>query len=365
MLSFYKKYYKTVFDIALIIVTIYLFMWLFSFLYKLVAPIFWSLVIFAIIEPLARFLYRRGIKKSIASAMSILLFLLIVLGIISGLGIIVITQTLSLMEKLPFYSSIVQTYFLDNIAAIQARYDFTALPPEVLTQAKNYAANLGSHLTQYVQAVLNTSVTMLTTFSSLVVNFVVGVILAYFLSVEIELWKRVANDKTPRTFKTAFAFLRNNVIKGIVSYIKAQAKLISITFAIVLISLLVLNVANSLTLAIISAIFDVLPLLGVSSLFIPWIIYCFVVGNTSLGIWLSVVLLIVTLFRQILEPKITGDSLGVSAFTMLSFMILSLSLFGVAGLIMSPILIITVKALYEQGYLSKWIRKPEEEYPTG
>lgn len=43
-------------------------------------------------------------------------------------------------------------------------------------------------------------------------------------------------------------------------------------------------------------------------------------------------------------------------------MIVSLSLFGVSGLIIAPVLIITIKALHEQGYLKKWIRLPEEEY---
>lgn len=97
-------------------------------------------------------------------------------------------------------------------------------------------------------------------------------------------------------------------------------------------------------------------------MFIPWIIYLFIVGQTTLAIWLSAVLLVILLVRQILEPKLVGDSLGVSAFTMLSFMIVSLSLFGVAGLILSPILIILIKSLNDQGYLKRWIRKPAEEY---
>ena len=75
-------------------------------------------------------------------------------------------------------------------------------------------------------------------------------------------------------------------------------------------------------------------------------------------------LLVVILVRQIMEPKITGESLGVSAFTTLAFMIV-LSLFGFAGVILSPVLIILIKALYTQGYLQRWIRKPEDEYAEG
>lgn len=143
---------------------------------------------------------------------------------------------------------------------------------------------------------------------------------------------------------------------------KAQLKLISITFGIIFISLLLLGVSNAFLIGLLSALFDLLPLLGVPVIFIPWIVYLFIAGNSWLAIWLTVVLGVTLITRQILDPKITGNTLGVSAFTMLSFMILSLSLFGVVGVVLSPILLILVKALYDQGYLNKWIRMPKEEF---
>jgi predicted PurR-regulated permease PerM len=200
----------------------------------------------------------------------------------------------------------------------------------------------------------------ITSFSTFLVNFLIGIILAYFLSIEIGDWKKLAREKTPNTFKVAFTFLRENVLKGIGTYLKAQLKLISITFAIIYIVLLFLGVNNAFSISVLAAIFDVLPLLGVATLFIPWIIYLFAIGNSTLAFWLLGLLGVVVLMRQILEPKITGDSLGVSAFTTLAFMIISLSLFGIAGLILSPILIILIKALIDQGYLQQWIRKPED-----
>src|SRR5699024_4793633 len=168
-------------------------------------------------------------------------------------------------------------------------------------------------------------------------------ILAYFLSIEIEMWKRIARDKTPDTFKKAYVFLRDHVLKGIGGYLKAQAKLISITFAIIFISLILLRVNNAFAIALLAALFDILPLLGVSTIFLPWIITLFIIGNVQLAIWLSALLAVVVGFRQIFEPKIVGDSLGVSAFTMLSFMVISLALFGISGLVLAPVLIILIK----------------------
>ncbi len=360
MLSFYKKYWKTAFDIGMIIVTIYLIMWLFSSLYKIAAPIFLSLVVFMIIEPLAKFLHRRRIKKSIATGISMLLFILVVLGVMTFAGVIFIKQVNDLASKIPQYTTQLQTEIALQIDFIQQK--FNALPPGLAEKINTYGSSIATQATNLAETALYGLLGFLTSFSNFVVKFSIAVILAYFLSVEIETWKKLAHEKTPRTFKHAFFFLKENVIKGIVGYIKAQLKLISITFALVFIGLLVIGVSNSFALSLLSGFFDILPLLGVSTLFIPWIIYLFIVGSTHLAVSLTVLLSIVLITRQIMEPKITGDTLGVSAFTMFSFMIISLSIFGVAGLILSPILIILIKALYEQGYLKRWVRLPEEEY---
>jgi predicted PurR-regulated permease PerM len=47
---------------------------------------------------------------------------------------------------------------------------------------------------------------------------------------------------------------------------------------------------------------------------------------------------------------------------MLSCMVISLSLFGVAGVIITPFLVILIKALYDHGYIKKWIHMPADEF---
>lgn len=360
MLSFYKKYWKTAFDIALIVLTVFLIMYTFSFLYRIAAPIFIALVIFWIIEPFARFLHRRKIKKSIATGISMFAFILIMLGLITGASALFIGQVTALATNIPKYSRVLQQYIEFYAEDLGAR--IAALPPEVIDKAREYLGIVATKGADFSAWALLKLVSLVSSMSGFIFDFVVGIILAYFLSVEIDVWKKHAREKTPRTFKTAFTFLRENVLKGLAGYVKAQLILISLTFAVIYISLTLLGVESAFSISLLAAVFDLLPLLGVSTVFIPWIVYLLIVGNTSLALWLGGLLLVVVLLRQILEPKITGDSLGVSAFTMLSFMIVSLSLFGVAGLILSPVLIILVKALYEQGYLRRWIRLPEEEY---
>ncbi|WP_138493832.1 sporulation integral membrane protein YtvI [Paenibacillus pinistramenti] len=361
MLPLYKKYWRTFFDIALIVLTVYLVMFLFSKLYQLAAPVFLSFFVFMLIEPLARFLNRKGMKKAFASAISVILFLVVLLGILFGAGVLVAIQISHLYDNLPAYTEMAQSHFRTTTDYLQNRLD--ALPSNITDKLNGYFADATNLLTKWAKVMLSYLINTLGSFSSFMANFGVAIILAFFLSMEIKDWRRIAYEKTPKTVKIAYDFLRSHVFRAIGSYLKAQLILMSITFVLVLIGLFILKSGNEITMALICAVFDILPLLGVSTILIPWIIYLLIVGNTSLAIGLIVVLAVVLIVRQLLEPKITGNSIGVSsAYLMLSFAIVSMSLFGVAGLILSPILMILIKELIQQGYLQKWITLPQEEF---
>jgi len=360
MIAFYKKYAKTIFDIGLIVLTVYLTMLLFSIVYNIAKPIFVGLLIFFMIEPLAKFFHKRGMKKSIATALSMLIFIILVLGILVTLGIIFTAEIYQLSQAIPGYVTFLKEQILGQIELLKEKID--TLPEGTLDKINEYSGTIAEKSSRFISNILLSIWGVLTSIPTLIFNFVIGLILAYFLSIEIDTWKRIAEEKTPNTFKKAFHFLKENVLKGIITYLKAQSILVSISFFMILVGLFILNVDNAFSIALLSAVFDLLPILGVSTVFVPWIIYLFIVKQTSLAFWLLLLLLIVIVVRQLLEPKITGESLGVSAFTMLSFMIISLSLFGVAGVILSPILLILIKALYDQGYLRRWIRMPEGEY---
>jgi len=362
MLPFYKKYWRTAFDIGLIVLTVYLIMLSFSLFYRIATPIIFSLLIYMCIEPLARRLNKIGIKKSIASAISILFFSILIVAVFIGAGFIIQQQGSALIENFPRYQQMLIIEIGSLTEQLQNRFPNLNLNVDISSQTKDIMASASETWSKIAKTVINNIVGYVSAFSTFLFNLVLGVVLAYFLSIEIKDWRKLASEKTPRTFKKAFYFLRDNVLKGIGSYIKSQAKLISITFIVIFIALLLLGVKNAFVVAVVAAIFDILPLLGVGTIFVPWIIYLFIVGEVTLAIWLTVLFLAVVLTRQLLEPKITGDSLGVSAFTMLAFMVISMSLFGIAGVIVSPILIILVKSLYDQGFIKKWIHMPKDEF---
>ncbi|MEY8747148.1 AI-2E family transporter [Paenibacillus tundrae] len=363
MLPLYKKYGRTVFDIALLVLTVYFIMYGFSRLYQIAAPVFLSFIVYWMIEPLARFIHRRGLPKTLGAAISVLLFLGVIVALFFGLGLIIISQVSNLQENFPSYIEMVQQQFTNLVHFAQDKSD--ALPVTIMDKVNEYFATLTGFISTWVTSGAHYLIGFLSSFSSFITNFGIAIILAFFLSIEIESWRKFARAKTPKTLKLAIEFMRNHVFKTIRSYLKAQMIMMLITFVLIYAGLLILGTSNAFTIAAICAIFDLVPLLGVPVVFIPWIVYLFIVGNSTLAIGLIVLLAVTMLTRQLLEPKISGNSIGVSsAYLMLSFMLISLSIFGLAGVVLSPVLLILLKELLQQGYLQQWIHLPKDEFDS-
>ena len=101
-------------------------------------------------------------------------------------------------------------------------------------------------------------------------------------------------------------------------------------------------------------IFDILPVAGSGGILIPWAIVSLIMGNTAQAIGLIVIYVIITVIRQYIEPKIVGDSLGVNPLITLAGLYFGLKLFGVLGMFIVPILIMTIKAFNDTGRISLW-----------
>ena len=155
----------------------------------------------------------------------------------------------------------------------------------------------------------------------------------------------------------------NNIFKETVTsisqYLKAQGIMMCITFIELLIAFFILKQEYPFTLAVVIAIIDALPILGVGSVLIPWGIYVAIMGNMKLAIGLLVTYAIIIVARQLIEPRIVSSNLGVHPFVTLITMYIGFKLFGLFGLIVGPIVMVVFKnvfsQLFEQGYLKNMI----------
>ncbi len=82
--------------------------------------------------------------------------------------------------------------------------------------------------------------------------------------------------------------------------------IMTITFVELSIGLTLIGVENSLVIAFLIAVFDILPVLGTGGIMIPWTVITALMGSHGLALGLLVVYLVITVVRNIIEPKIVG-----------------------------------------------------------
>src|SRR5699024_6663219 len=155
----------------------------------------------------------------------------------------------------------------------------------------------------------------------------------FFISKDWDKFSVKSGNFIPLKVRTSGKNVYRDLKKALFGFAKAQLTLVSITLVIVLIGLLILKVNYAITIALITGLAEVLPYLGTGTVFIPWIIYQFIVGNYGMVIGLSILYGIVIVQRQLMEPKILSSSIGMDPLATLISLFVGFKLIGFLGLI--------------------------------
>ena len=119
--------------------------------------------------------------------------------------------------------------------------------------------------------------------------------------------------------------------------------IMSVNFIILSVGLTIIGAGNPLASGVIIALVDALPLLGCGTVLIPWAVWCFLSGEAVRGVGLLILLGVIYVVRQFLEPRVIGRMTGVHPFVALAAVYIGLKLGGVGGMILAPIILMCVK----------------------
>jgi len=143
--------------------------------------------------------------------------------------------------------------------------------------------------------------------------------------------------------------IKQYVIGTLFVYLRSYALIMSVTFVELSVGLSLLSIPNALIIALCIAFFDILPILGTGGVMIPWTIITFFQGDYKTGVGLVVVYVIITVVRNIIEPRIVGSRIGVHPVATLIAMFLGAHFFGILGLFGFPITLSLLRHLNDTG----------------
>ena len=190
------------------------------------------------------------------------------------------------------------------------------------------------------------------------VSFVVGIIACCFMTADFQSLKKIILGVFKEDTRSKIIRAKKLILPSLGKYAKAYGLILFITFSelcIGLFTLKVLNIYNGgyiIVIALITAIVDIVPVLGTGTIVLPWTVYNLFVGNYSLAIGLFAIYLIITVVRQVIEPKLVATQLGIPAFLIITSMFIGSQIFGVLGIFILPITIFALKLLNDEGIIT-------------
>jgi sporulation integral membrane protein YtvI len=228
----------------------------------------------------------------------------------------------SIGEKLPILSQLQNTGFSESIIG-----NVNDLINNVW---KSLLERLGSAVPDVAGAIVMA-------LPSIFLVSLITVVSCFYFAVDIDIVNTGVKKVIPQNVLEHLRRLKNKLAVGLKKYLKAYCILFVMTFFELIIGFAILGVDYAFVLALLISFIDFLPVFGAGAILAPWGLILLLMKNYFLGIGIIVMFVIMTIVRQIVEPKIVGKNLGVHPILTLITIYIGYELFGIFGMVFLPI----------------------------
>ena len=314
-----------------------------------------ALLLAAAIEPAVSYLCRRGVKREVAAGICVLG----ALALLGGLLWLLLDRAAGEVRALIAHFPAV----LDSVSATLEAWKTRLLglgdrlPPgldlwleQSLEALREGLERLPARLSERLLSRLSGAAAGAPGTLLFAVTALIGF---YFASASYPSLLHAVARALPERFLARARLMRRDLRRTLGRWLKAQAILLLITFAELIVAFWLLHVNYALVLAFATALIDALPVLGTGTVLLPWALYDLLTGETSRAIGLAVTYAAVTVLRNSIQPKLLGDQLGLHPLLALAAIYAGWKAWGVWGMLVFPIFAITGKQLFDSG-LPDW-----------
>ncbi len=364
---------------AMLLVLAFLF---YKYAFGVCFPIVFAFVVAVFLQRPKNFIIKKTpIKKGFASTLCVFGLMLVTAAIVVLIGVRAAEEIKGFIDyvtvqfsNLDTIVNTIETFILSVVGKLPEFISETATESitALFTQLREFIAGTNTELPEQLGGLssmfdlswITTPITgVISTASripSIIISVVVTIVLACFMTADYDLIVRFVYCQFPKEKRKDLTRAKTLLKMNLGKMAKAYALIMLVTFTEVFIGLTILKMIGLFSsnyiavIAVVTAIVDVIPVLGTGTIVLPWAAYSFIVGNYGMGIGLLVLYATVTVIRQIVEPKLVAGQLGLPPFVTLIAMYLGLKIIGVLGVFVLPIIAIMLKLLNDEGIIDLW-----------
>lgn len=348
-----KSIMKALANIAFSLVVLLLCIFLIPKMVMLFLPLLIGWVISCIANPLVVFLEN---KLKIRRKAGTVVVIVAVIAAVSGIGYatfsILFRQIYGFVKELPeMWELLVND--LDSFATLTNQY-VGGVAPKLTELFNNIGTSIGEAITS-LPSKLNFDTfggmgTMVGNIANMTISVIMAMLSAYFFIADRE-WLYEALEKiVPKGIAKKYDVFYGSLKQAVGGYFKAQLRIEVWMYILILFGLTVLKVRYALLIALLIAVIDILPFFGSGAILMPWAVVTALGGNYVRALGFLIIWGVGQLFRQIIQPKIMGDSIGMPPIPTIILLFVGYKAAGVIGMLVAVPIGIIVVNMNEAGF---------------
>lgn len=351
-------YIKIIINLQVAAVTFVVILFLIPKLLGFFMPFVIGWIIALVANPFVKLLEDKvNMKRKCSSALLITVVLLVVIGGLYYFCYAIIGQITRFVNDFPdIYVSIEASV---HEMVMQWENNVKSLPDGIKNLLEQFTANTGTYLMEKVQTISLPNLEQAPNIVGFIANSMFLTIITitssfFFLADKEEICVRM-KQILPETVVCQYGFIAESFKQAMGNYLKAQLKLMVLVMAILAIGFFFMGYSYGLLMAIGISFIDFLPVFGIGAVIWPWVVFDLFAGNIQEVIYLLILYLICQITKQVLEPKMVGDSMGISPLASLFLIFIGYQIKGVLGMILALPIGMVVIRLYESGLFDSLI----------
>lgn len=348
-----KKYGKACLNLILALVIILGCIFIMPKIILLFMPfiIGWFLSLLA--NPLVIFFEEKiKIKRKAGSALVIVSVIAGICFLIYAIGNRLVKELIGLIRLMPDIWNDMEIEFTGFVQKWSKVIE--SFPEEVVEKAGEIGSAIESEVSVIVGSLSVPTADAVGNFAVNIPGALIAIIMcllsAYFFVAEKDYVSNFFKRIIPASWMKKCILLKKTTVDVIVGYLKAQFKIEIWVYLIVAAGLMILRVRYWYLIAVLIAVVDIFPVLGTGTILVPWMIFKLLSGDYMYALGLFLIWGVGQLVRQIIQPKMIGDSLGLAPIPTLVLLYVGYKVAGVTGMVIAVPLGILVLAMNEAGF---------------
>ena len=322
---------------AVIVIAFLLFM---RYLFPPLSPfIVGILVAWGLQRPATALARKLHLPKRIPALLLTVVFYCILFVAVVVAGLQIISALEHFVPQIPVFAKQIIPYVARSLDALEVQlqeYD-----PDIVDIVDRVSRELVSSLEKLISSISVAAVRLvsniITSLPTVILTVIVAVVSTCFAALDFDHILGYVKSRLPSGFRSTVSATFSTGVDSIRKILASYITIMGLSFVELSIGFILLGVPYAVGLALVVAIIDIMPILGTGLVLIPWAIIAAVLGYYRMALGVAALYIVMLVVRNIVEPKLVGQQMGLHPLVTLISMFVGLQLFGLLGLFGFPI----------------------------